>query len=431
MKSTVDKTDGLGRKLNIQVPEDIVRGAFDKVYKGIQRNAAIKGFRKGKAPLPQIKLAYADRVRQDVLNDLISESYSKAIAEHKLNPLGYPQINIDNFEENAPFHFTAEIEIRPEVKVSKYEGLEVEKEKLVIDDARVEKVLENLRGQSADFTNSLEDRPLQNGDFALIDFDGFVNGAPLDQGSAKDFRLELGSNSFIPGFEEGLLGAKVGATRELTLSFPVEYHNKEIAGQPVLFKVAIKAIQKKALPELNDDFAKKTGKFETLEELKKTVREDLTQSEEKRVKDDVKSSLLKALVNANPIEVPKTLQADQKNRIIEDTKERMRQQGMNDADFEEYRTKWNQDFEDAARFTIHTSFLIDSIADEHNLYCSDEDLEARFQTYVNSTGIDLERIKGFYGEEDRKRSLMFQITEEKVVEFLLSKAKIKEVTKKQ
>lgn len=428
MKSTVQKLDGLVHKLNIQVPAERVSLAFDKVYKGIQRNATIKGFRKGKAPLNTIKMAYADQVRQDVLNDLISDTYQSALAEHALKPIGYPKIHFEEFMESAAFQFSAEFEIRPKVEVKNYENLSVEKEILEVSDTRIQEVLENIRQSQSSTAPILEDRAAQDGDIADINFEGFVDGAPLENGSAQNQPLEIGAKRFIPGFEEGIVGMKPGTEKELHLTFPTDYH-AAVAGKAVLFKIKLNGLKKKVLPELNDEFAEKSGRFKTLAEFKEAIRKDIEDSEEKRIRDDLRNRILKALVAQNPVEVPRGLADQQKEMIIEDVKKRMFEQGMTEEQFTEYKQKWDHDFEASAAFMVQSTFLVDELAGQLQLRATDQDIETKFDEYAQQTGIERQKVVDFYNQEDRRSRLFFQITEERVVNFLVEKAKIKEVKK--
>lgn len=427
MKATVDKLDGLSRKLNVEVPTEKVNNAFGKVYKVLQKNANIKGFRKGKAPLDIIRSLYHDRVQSDVAQELIQNHYTEALDEHSLNPIGYPQISFGQLAEGQPFSFSAEFEVRPDVEVKNYEGLEIEREKLVIPEDRVEEILKNIQQSHAETVPVLEDRPLQKGDLADIDFKGIMDGAPLPNGAAEGHLLEIGSNQFIPGFEDGLEGMKVGETRTINIKFPDEYHEKSLAGKPVTFEVKLNAIKKKSLPPVDDALAKKVGDHDSLDELKNAIREDLKENEERRIKEEERNAILKALAEANPVETPKSLVADQKQALVQDFKQRLGQQGFGDKEFDEYKAKWEQDFESTAQFMVQTTFLLDKLADDLNLRATDEDFNKKMEEYSKQTGLEVSKIKDFYNESQRKSQLLFQITEEKVIEHLLSKAKIKEI----
>jgi trigger factor len=237
---------------------------------------------------------------------------------------------------------------------------------------------------------------------------------------------------FIPGFEEGIIGMMPGVSGEVKVSFPVDYHVEALKGQPVTFKVTLQKLLKKDLPILNDEFAKSLGgKTETLAELKETIKNDQLKREEKRVKEELKNRLMKTLVAANPVDVPKALMTEQKKSLAEDLKKRMESQGMGNEQFEEYKEKWDKDFEETAAFMIRSSFLLDKLATDKGLRASDADLEAKFSDYASETGIELARVKDFYNDEDRRSRLRYQLTEDKVVDWLIQHADVKEVSREE
>ncbi len=435
MKSTVEKVSSLQRRLNIEVPAQTVSTAFDNMLKGIQKQANIKGFRQGKAPIATIKSVYGDRVKQDVTQDLIQKHYFEALKEHKLEPISYPEFEFDHPLEGKDFTFSAHFEVKPEVALKKYEGLEVDKEKYEADEKKVDEVLENIRSARAEVVDVLEDRPAQKGDIAVVDFEGFVDGKPLENGAGTNHNLELGANQFIAGFEEGVMGMKIGETKTLSLKFPDQYHAADIAGKPVEFKVKLNGLKKKKLADLTDEFISQMmgktadGTPQTLESLKETIRKDFAESEQKRIESDFKNRMLRALVAANPVEVPPSMLQEQKNALKEDMKKRMIEQGMGEADFGTYAEKWDKDFEGSASEMIQSGFLIDAIAGKHDLKWTEADLDKKFDEYAKQTGIEKTRIQEFYSRPEQMNRVTYAITEEKVIDFLLKSAKVKEVSK--
>lgn len=430
-KSSLETVSDLERKLNIEVPASEVQDAIQNAIKGIQKHVTIKGFRKGKAPATAVRAAYGERVQQDVVQDIVQTKYAEALREHKLDPISFPTIEFDPLVEGKDFQFTAEFEVRPDVSIKKIDGLAVKKEKLDLSDKLVNDTLEDIRKGRAETVPVLEDRPAQKGDVAALDFKGVMDGKPLENGSAEGHELELGSNSFIPGFEEGLEGMKIGQEKTIHIAFPADYHVADLAGKPVSFDVKLNGLKKKSLPALDDEFAKSVGPYESLEALRKAIRDDFEKREGKRVQDDLKNRLMKVLVDHNPVPVPKTLLADQKKALVEDFEKRMQQQGMPTEQFEDYKSKWDNDFEQTASYMIQSSFLIDKIATEQNLRATPEDIEAKIKEYAESSNLEVARLREFYQDNDRASRLQYQVTEEKVLDFLLSKAKLEEVPKEQ
>ena len=430
MKSNVEKTSSLSRKLKVEVPAATVQAAFQKVFQGLQREANIKGFRKGKAPMATIKNLYGDRVKQDVVQDLIQQHYVKAVTEHKLDPISSPEFEFEDPSEAKDFSFSAAFEVRPEIKLKKYQGLDVEKEKFTSDESKVDKVLTDIQNSRAKWEDVLETRAAQVGDMAVVDFEGFVDGKPLENGAGTNHNLELGAKQFIDGFEEGVIGMKVGEKRTLNLKFPDPYHSQDLAGKPVEFKVTLQGLKKKSLPEFTPEFLAELGGPADLDGLKKSIRDDLEANDRKQIEEGFKNRLLKALVKENPVEVPASLMKEQKASLVADFKKRMADQGMGEKDFEGYAQKWDKDFETTAAEMIQSSFLIDTIAKEHDLFAKEEDVDAKLKEYAQQSNIDEQRIREFYGRPEQRSRLSYMITEEKVINFLTTSAKIKEVDKK-
>lgn len=425
MKSALEKVSTLERRLNIEVPASAVNASFERWLKNIQKQANIKGFRPGKAPLPTIKTMYADKVAQEVVNDLIQKHYFLALQEHKVEPVSYPQFDFKAPTENADFAFTANFEIRPEVKLKKYEGLEVLKEKLVFDNAKVDEVLENIRGRNAKLVDVLEDRSAQKGDIAVIDFEGFVDGKALEGGKGENHNLELGTNQFIEGFEEGVIGMKVGSEKTLHLKFPDPYHSADLSGKPVEFKVKLAALKKKELPTLDDEYLKSIGSTETLTELKESLRKRMEKTENDRIEQEFRNELLKALVKANPVEVPASMLKEQKAALIENMRKDFEGRGVGGKEFDDYVQKWDKDFETTASEMIQSAFLVDEIAEKHNLKWQPADLDAKFAQIAKENDSELDKVKEFYGRPELQQRLTYTITENKVIEFLTNTAVIK------
>jgi trigger factor len=310
------------------------------------------------------------------------------------------------------------------------EKLSLQREKFEIPPDFIANTLEDIRKSRATNVPVLEDRSAQKGDIAVLDFKGFLESGELENGSAEGHELELGSNMFIPGFEDAVVGMKVGVEGEVAIKFPDDYHVSHLAGLPVKFKVKIQKLLKKELPELNDDFAKASGaKYQKMDDLIAGITDEFTKREEKRIKDELKDRLMKTLVEKNPVEVPKALLTEQKKALIEDLKKRMEGQGMGGEQFEDYKEKWDADFNETATFMIRSSFLLDKISTDNNLRATDADLDAKFEEYAKQTGIELARVKEFYSDEDRRSRLRYQLTEERCVDWLVSRADVKEVSK--
>jgi trigger factor len=429
MKTSLESISNLEKKLSIEVPPQLVNDEFNKAYQYLQKKVDIKGYRKGKAPMNTIRTIYADKVKSDVVQNIVQTTYFNALKEHNLTPINMPSIDFQDIKEDAPFNFTANFEIRPDIQVKNKSGFKVQKEKLNIDDKRVSEAVDNMRQNHANFESITEDRPLAEGDFAIIDFEGIVNGAPLENGSAKGHQLEIGSKQFIPGFEEALIGAKKGDEREVSIKFPDDYHVENLKGAPVVFKTTLQDIKRKVLPEVNEEFAKKLGN-DSVEDLKTKVREEMENSEKKRIDTEMRDTLMKSFVEANPVEVPKSLFDEQRKALVADFQNRLKSQGFNDDNFNEYQDKWNEDFDKTATFMVQSAFLIDKIAEDEKLRATDADVDAKFAEMAKQWGMDKDRIMSFYKEKQGGLEQMkYQITEDKVFEYLLKNSSVEEIDK--
>jgi trigger factor len=431
MKTQVEKVSNLERKLNIEVPITVVNSTFDRFFKKYQKSSEIKGFRKGKAPLDTVRSIYGDRVRQEVVQELLQMGFTKGLDEHDLSPVNYPNFEFDEVKENENFAFSAAFEVGPDVQLNQYEDLDLLKEEYNFDETEVDKVLERIRASRAKNVPILEDRPAQLGDISVIDFEGFVDGKPLENGKGENFNLELGAKSFIEGFEEGVVGMKVGSQKTLALQFPENYQPAELAGKSVDFKVTLKSLNKKELPELTDELVKSLGGIESLEALRKNIKDDLEQTEKRRIESEFKDNLFKKLVQLNPIEVPPSLVAQQKEGLIKDFEKRMSEQGMGSEEFEDYLSKWDKDFERNAIEILQAAYISKAIAEKHELSAKKEDVENKIKEYAKTTGIEEKKVRDHFLRAEMAERFVHGITEEKVFAYVLSKAKITEVTKAQ
>jgi len=432
MKTQIEKVSPLGRKLNIEIPAHLVTTTFNRIFQDVQKNVELKGFRKGKAPIAMIKTIYSDRVKQDAIQELLQMGYSKGLQEHNLNPVSYPKFEFDEVIDGSDFAFSAQFEIIPEVELKMYEGLELEKAVFKVDPKELESILENIRKSKATDEEITESRPAQIGDIATIDFKGFIDGKPLERGEGTDHPLELGSNSFVPGFEEGIVGMTLNQTKTLNLKFPENYH-ADLSNKEVAFEVTLKKLSQKVLPELSDELIQSlTGNStSTIEDFKKTIQADLEDRQNKKTEDTLRELLLKKLILLNPFEVPESLIQNQKKLLVDDTHARMTKEGMTQKEFEDYTHKWDGEFTNTAKEMIQIAYIIDAIATKENLNATKADVDAKFEEYAKQSGIDIARVKEHFSKAESMNRMIHKITEDKVVNFLLSKANIKVVEPKQ
>ena len=431
MQVNVEQLSSVKKKLNFEISVDRVKAETQKAFAEIRKRAVVPGFRKGKAPEGMIRQQYQGQVQSDVMKNLFNDCYFKYIQDNKIFPVAYPEINAEEFVDGAPFKFSAVIEVYPEVKADNYEGFNVVREKYVADENAVSARLEQMRANMSHLEPVTDDRPAQSGDHVLIDFEGYVDGALLDGGSATDHALELGSNSFIPGFEDQVAGMKVGEKKRISLAFPEQYHSAELSGKPVEFDVTLKEIKVKILPELNDDLAKDFGDFENLTDLKAKVAENIEKQEKERIDRDFKDALIKQLIEKNDFELPDTMIERQLNSMLESAKQRLQYQRMTLEMMGLTEESYKQQFRSLAADQVKGALLMHEVAQKAGIAVEESDVENKLRRVAEETGQDFDRIRKYYKEnKDARGGLDEQIREEKVIDLIASKAVVVEKERK-
>lgn len=428
MQVTVESLSKIKKKINFEIPADRVGAEIDKAFDEIRKRANIKGFRKGKAPRTYIEKHYCAMMEQEVLKSLVQDTYFRAIHDEKLLPVAHPVIESDDLIKGEPFKYSATVEIYPEVKIEEFAGLEVVKEKYMDDEEVVAKRLEEMRENMAQLKPVEEERPAAQGDFLTIDFKGFLGGIPFENGSAEDFQLELGAGRFIPGFEEQIIGQKVGEEKNITVTFPEDYNSKELAGKEATFAVTVKEIKVKEIPPLDDEFAKAIGDFETIAQLRAKIAEMHEKQEKQRIEADLRDRTIKAFITKNPLEIPEALVEKQLQIMLDSTKKRLdleklslEMMGLDDAG---YKTR----FRETAEIQVKGALLIDALADQEGIKAADNEVDEKIKETAEQRNQQFETLKQFYEQnENARESLRDQLKENKVFALLLGKAIITEV----
>ena len=425
MSLQVEKMEKNMAKLTIEVAAEDLEKAMQNAYQKAKGRISIPGFRKGKAPRKMIEQMYGKGVfLEDAANALIPEHYSKALAECDLEIVSQPKIDVTQVEPGKPFIFTAEVATKPEVTLGDYKGLEVPKSETEVTDEEVEAEIKKEQEKNSR-TISVEDRAAQLNDIVTIDFEGSVDGVPFDGGQATEYPLTLGSNTFIPGFEEQLVGAKVGDDVDVKVTFPEEYQAKELAGKEAIFKCAVKKIEAKELPELDDDFAKDVSEFDTLAEYKEHVKtnlEDKKADEAKRAKED--AAVDKAIENAQ-MDIPEAMLMTQCRQMLDDFSRRMQSQGLSMDQYFQFTgmtaDKMMEDMKPQALKRIQTRLVLEAVAKAEDIQVSDEEFDAELQKMADMYKMELSQIKEFMGEFEGKQ-IRSDIAIQKAVELIVSSA---------
>lgn len=430
MNVKIEDISSVKKKLSFEVPEQIVNEQISKAYQKIGKTAKIKGFRPGKVPQAMLEKYYAAQMEEKVLTSLINDSYFKALVEHKIAAISDPEI-VENspLEKGKPFAFEALVEVRPEVVAKDYAGLALQKEKAVFDEKVIEDRIEELRTSRAELQTTEADTAAE-GDFAIIDFEGFVNGVPFQGGKAEGHQLELGSGSFIPGFEDQVVGMKLGEAKDIAVTFPENYGNKDLAGQPAIFKVVLHGLKTKVAPELDDDFAKGFG-LESVTELKEKLREGYQKQELSRIDGDLRERLVTALIERNPIEVPESMVKSQLEYMLGNVKQRMQSQGMTMEMLGMNEDSFGQMYRDTAVQQVQGSLILGAVARQEKVQVEPAEIDGKLEEIAAMANAPLDAVKKYYASDENRRGLMAQIVEEKAVRLLLDQAVIEEVDKAQ
>lgn len=428
MNVRIEDISSVKKKLFFEVAAEKVDAAFGTAYKTIGRTAKIPGFRPGKIPRHVLQHHYAGQAQTQVFEQLVNETYFKALDENEIDAVSTPEI-VDNssLEAGKTFTYEAEVDIRPKIEAKDYLGLQLKKEKLAVDEKMVEDRIEEMRKGGGRIEVS-EREETRMGDLLIIDFEGFVDGKAFEHGSAEDHTLELGSNTFIPGFEEQLVGMKRGDQRDVEVTFPENYSNKGLAGKPAVFKVTLKEIKERILPELDDEFAKEMG-LVSLEDLRAKIAEIFEAQETERIQKDFREGMATALIERNPMELPESMVDNQLDYMLQNLQNRLQSQGMKLSDMGLDADGFKKVYRELAIRQIEASLIFEAIALQENIKVDEADIKDKLDEIIEDSGAPKEAVMNFYANENRRRELVSQLAEEKVAAFLTGKATIEMVEK--
>lgn len=427
MKVEVKELSPVKKEISVVVPKDIIDEKFDSAYKKIGKNAKIKGFRPGKAPRKLVQRTYKGAVVQDLFQEIINETYYKALSEQQILPVSSPQIAPKELEEGKDFEYTAIVEVRPTLKDLKFSGLKVNKEKLVVTDEHVNKELDNLRSQHATMAK-VEDpeAKVELGNVIKMDFEGFnKDGSPLENGKGQDQMIEVGAYQLIKSLEDGLIGLKVNEEKTIEATFPDDYMKKELQGAKIDFKVKVNEINRKDLPELNDEFAKSLKDFDSLDNLREKTRSNIESHKESMIEYKLRQELAKALIEENDFEVPDSIVNEQKNRLVSEANMRLAYIGKEN--LEKYIEENGPEFSKQAQSNVKLFFLFEEISKSENIEISDEDIDAELKKMAEKSPQSYDEIKAYYKKHSNIEDLKYKIKEDRIYDLLMSKAKIKEI----
>jgi trigger factor len=429
MKVNLEKIEKNIVALQIEVEEAKFDEAVNKAYKKVAQKVNIPGFRKGKAPRSLVERHVGkEYLREEALDLIIPDAYFEAVKEAGIEPIDKPNVEMVDNEDGKPLVFKATVQVKPEVELGEYIGLEVERHFDEPGEEEVNSELEKLRNRHAQLVN-LEEGQAELKDNVIIDFEGFADGVAFPGGTGTDYSLELGSNTFIPGFEEQLVGVKVGDTKEVNVTFPENYHAPELAGKEAMFKVTVKAIKRKELADLDDEFAKDVSEFETLEELKNDILNRLKVAAEEQAKNKLKDELVDKAVDVSKVEIPEIMIDQKIDFLLQNFAQRLSMQGLqledylrfNGSDMEAVRA----DYRPAAEKSVKIDLVLEAIAVKENVEATEEDVEAKVTEMAAQYNSEVAMFKQWLANAGNLEPLKKSIIIDKTVDLLQEKAVIK------
>ncbi|SHI42071.1 trigger factor [Lutispora thermophila] len=404
MSSKLEKLENNVATLEITVSAEKLEEGIAKAYIKNAKKFNLPGFRKGKAPRKLIEKYYGEGVfYEDAINEVCPEAYNEAIKEHDLHPVDRPSIDIIDIESGKGIVFKAEVTVKPEVQLGEYKGIEVEKKEYNVTDEDVAKELEILRNKNARIID-VTDRPVKMGDITTIDFKGFVDGEQFEGGTAENYKLEIGSGQFIPGFEDQLVGATIGNEVDVNVTFPEDYRAEELAGKPAVFKVTVKEIKEKELLPLDDEFAKDTSEFDTLEELKEDIRKKKTEEAERLAKHEYENNVIKKVVENAQVDIPEVMIDNQVEAMLDDFDYQLRYQGLDLDTYIKYMNinydELKETYKETARDRVKTQLVLEAVTKAENIAVTDEELEEEINKTAKMYNQDAEKFRKSLKERD-------------------------------
>ena len=405
MSLQVEKLEKNMAKLTIEASAEDFEKAIQKVYLKARGRINIPGFRKGKAPRKLIEKMYGTGVfYEDAANDLIPTAYAEALKDCDLEIVSRPEINVTQIEAGKPFIFTAEVAVKPEVTLGEYKGVEVEKSDVEVTEEDINKEVDKERENNSR-TIDVDDRAVENGDIIKLDFDGSVDGVPFEGGKAENYTLTIGSGSFIPGFEDQLIGTKIGEEKDVTVTFPEDYHEKSLAGKEAVFKCKVNAITVKELPDADDEFASEVSEFETLAEYKEDIKKKLTEKKEKEARAKKEAQAVEKAVENATMEIPDAMIDTQVQSMMEDFARRMQSQGLSLEQYFQFTgmdaKKMHDQMKPEALKRIQNSLVLEAVAKAENIEISDEKVDEEIAKMAEAYKMEVEKLKGIIGDSER------------------------------
>ncbi len=425
MSVQVEKLEKNMAKLTIEVSSEEFENAIAKAYKKNKNKISMPGFRKGKAPRAMIEKMYGKGVfYEDAANSIIPDAYADAAKESELEIVAQPEIDVTQIESGKPFIFTATVALKPEVTLGEYKGIEVEKKEAEVTDEEVEAEIDKVRESNARMID-IDDRATQDGDTVLIDFDGYVDGKQFEGGKADDYSLVLGSHSFIDNFEEQLVGKNIGDDVEVNVTFPENYQAEELQGKPAVFKVKIKEIKVKELPELDDDFAQDVSNFDTIAEYKDDLKKKLTENKEEALKREKEEAVIGKIIENAQMDIPEQMVDAQTRQMTQEFAQRLSSQGLSIDQYMQFTgltpQKMIEELKPQALKRIQSRLVLEAVVAAENIETTEEELDKEIENMASMYQMEVDKLKEVIGEEEKKQ-IGLDLAVQKAVEMVTEAA---------
>ena len=428
MKCKVEKTKNANEvKLEITVDSEKFNDAIKKVYFKSAKYFNIPGFRKGKAPMNIVEKYYGKEIfYEDAFNEVAGEALDEAVKENNLQVVSRPDIDVTQIEKGKDLIFTAVMQTKPEAELGKYKGVEIKKIEYKVTDDDINHELSHMQEHNARIV-TVEDRPVEKGDITVIDFEGFVDGKAFDGGKAEGHELEIGSNTFIPGFEDQIIGMKIDEEKDINVKFPEEYFSKDLAGKDATFKVKLHEIKKKELPKLDDEFAKDVSEFDTLKELKEDIKKKQQKQNDDKAKYETQDAVIKAVCENVKVDIPSGMVETEVDNMLKDIEQRLSYQGLK---LEQYlqmmgktQDEMKKEYEPQAIESIKSRLMLEAVIKAEKIEATDEEIDEKLKEMAKNYG--KENDEEFLKNENVRNYIKEGLTSEKALEFLVKNAKIK------
>ena len=412
-------------KLTIEVSAEEFETALDKAYKKNKNKISLPGFRKGKAPRAMIEKMYGAGIFvEDAANIIIPDAYESAAKESELEIVAQPEIAVEQAEKGKPFIFTATVAIKPYVTLGDYKGIEVEKKEAEVSEDEISAEIDRVRESNARMI-TIDDRATQDGDTVVIDFDGYVDGEQFEGGKAEDYTLVLGSHSFIDNFEDQLVGKNIGDDVEVNVTFPEQYQAEELQGKPALFKVKIKEIKVKELPELDDDFAQDVSECDTLDAYKEEVKSKLVKTKEDDIKREKEDAVIEKIIENATMEIPEQMVDAQTRQMTQEFAQRLQSQGLSLEQYMQFTgltpQKMQEELKPQALKRIQSRLVLEAVVEAEKIEATQEDIEKEIENMAKMYQMEADKLKELVGEEEKKQ-IALDMAVQKAVEFVVDAA---------